>query len=114
MQVHRGNTGDRLAAKFEAWLAPKPPWTSAKVTPARRNALLQAIVAIEMDVATIEGSFKLNQTKSEADRAAIARALASGDAAAQTIAARMRALQSHSQAKAAGDSAAGHVAKAGM
>jgi transcriptional regulator len=59
---------DRLSAHFEARLAPKPPWTSAKMQEARRAAMLQAIVVIAMDVDTIEAQNKLNQTKSEAAR----------------------------------------------
>src|SRR5437870_12156741 len=49
---------DRLTAAFEAWQAPKAPWTADKVTSARREALLQAIVGIEMTVETVAGSFK--------------------------------------------------------
>src|SRR6478609_4630726 len=35
---------DALSAKFEARLAPKKPWTSGKMTPARFDALRKAIV----------------------------------------------------------------------
>jgi transcriptional regulator len=82
---------DALSAKFENWLAPKPPWTSAKVTAGRLEALKKAIVGLVMTVEEIEGSFKLNQTKSEADYAAVANALgAQTDANAQQIAGLMR------------------------
>jgi transcriptional regulator len=82
---------DALSGKFESWLAPKPPWTSAKVTAGRLEALKKAIVGLVMTVEEIEGSFKLNQTKSEADYAAVANALgAQPDANAQQIAALMR------------------------
>jgi transcriptional regulator len=60
------------------------------MTPARREAMMQAIVGIEMTVETVQGSRKLNQHKSDADHAAVARALAAGnDPGARTIAARM-------------------------
>ena len=67
---------DRLSAKFENWLAPKPPWTPAKMTAARLEAMKKAIVGLVMTVTEVEGSFKLNQTKSDADFAAVGTALA--------------------------------------
>ncbi|HET7886012.1 MAG TPA: FMN-binding negative transcriptional regulator [Bradyrhizobium sp.] len=66
---------DALSAKFENWLLPKKPWTSAKMTPARLEAMRKAIVGLVMTVEEVEGSFKLNQHKSEADYAAVAGAL---------------------------------------
>jgi transcriptional regulator len=82
---------DALSAKFEAWLAPKKPWTSAKMTAARLEALKKAIVGFVMTVEEVEGSFKLNQHKSEVDYAAIADALAAQtDAGSRQIASLMR------------------------
>jgi transcriptional regulator len=66
---------DALSAKFENWLEPKKPWTSAKMTTARLEAMKKAIVGLVMKVEEVEGSFKLNQHKSEADYAAVANAL---------------------------------------
>jgi transcriptional regulator len=66
---------DALSAKFEKWLLPKKPWTSSKMTPARLDAMKKAIIGLVMTVEEVEGSFKLNQHKSEADYAAVARAL---------------------------------------
>jgi len=85
---------DDLAATFEGWLAPKPPWTAERVTPARRKQLMKAIVGIEMNVETVAGSFKLNQHKSDADQVSVTRALAAqDDTGSRTIAARMVALR---------------------
>jgi transcriptional regulator len=82
---------DTLSAKFENWLLPKKPWTSAKMTVARLDALRKAIVGLVMTVEEVEGSFKLNQHKSEADYAAVAGALTSQpDAGSQKIAQLMR------------------------
>jgi transcriptional regulator len=82
---------DTLSAKFEGRLAPKKPWTSAKMTSARLDMLKRAIVGFVMTVEEIEGSFKLNQHKSEVDYAAIANALASRrDSGSQQIAGLMR------------------------
>jgi transcriptional regulator len=82
---------DALSAKFEDRLLPKKPWTSGKMTPGRFEALRKAIVGFSMRVEDVEGSFKLNQHKSEADYAAVANGLAvMPDAGSQTIARLMR------------------------
>ena len=85
---------DALSAKFESWLAPKPPWTVAKVSAGRQEMLKKAIVGLVMTVEDIEGSFKLNQHKSDADHMAVANALAQqGDPASLEIAGLMRELR---------------------
>ncbi|WP_213775461.1 FMN-binding negative transcriptional regulator [Bradyrhizobium sp. dw_78] len=82
---------DRLSAKFEDRLLPKRPWTSGKMTPGRLDAMKKAIVGLVMTVEEVEGSFKLNQHKSEADYAAVAAELgAQPNAGAQRIADLMR------------------------
>ena len=82
---------DTLSAKFEGRLAPKKPWTSGKMTAARLEAMRKAIVGFEMTVEEVEGSFKLNQHKSETDYAAVTGALAAQPATgAQEIALLMR------------------------
>jgi len=64
------------------------------VSPQRLEQLQGAIVAIEMLVEEIEGKFKLNQHKNDADHVAVASQLSvQSDLAAQTIAARMVALR---------------------
>jgi transcriptional regulator len=85
---------DALSAKFESWLAPKPPWTVAKVSAGRQEMLNKAIVGLVMTVEDIDGSFKLNQHKSDADHMAVANALAKqGDPASRQIAGVMRELR---------------------
>ena len=82
---------DTLSARFEEWLAPKPPWTSAKMTSGRLDAMKKAIVGMVMTVEEVEGSFKLNQHKSETDYAAVAGQLeAQPDSSARQIAKLMR------------------------
>src|ERR1700726_580142 len=82
---------DALSAKFENRLAPKPPWTSSKMTAGRLEAMKKAIVGLVMTVEDVEGSFKLNQHKSEADYAAVGGALASQpEAGSRQIAQLMR------------------------
>ena len=85
---------DTLSAKFENRLAPKPPWLSSKMPAARLEAMKKAIVGLVMSVDEVEGSFKLNQHKSDADYAGTANALAQQpEAAAQSVAGEMRALR---------------------
>jgi transcriptional regulator len=85
---------DALSAKFENWLLPKPPWTSTKMTAGRLEAMKKAIVGVVMSVDEVEGSFKLNQHKSDVDYAAIATALSvQTDPAAQLLASEMRMLR---------------------
>lgn len=87
---------DALSARFEEPLAPKKPWTSDKLPPERLEMLAKAIVGIEMEVETVEGSFKLNQHKPDADNVSVASALAAqADPDAQAIASRMVALRPH-------------------
>src|SRR5215212_3728163 len=91
----QGHT-ERLSAKFEGWLEPKPAWKLDKVSEKRREMLLKAIVAVEMTVESVESSFKLNQHKSDEDHVAIATALTQqDDPSAQAIAKRMIALRPH-------------------
>ena len=87
---------DALSAKFESWLAPKPPWAMSKVTAGRLDALKKAIVGLVMSVDEVEGSFKLNQHKSDVDHVAIASTLLQRpDEATQTIGKQMVALRPH-------------------
>lgn len=82
---------DTLSAKFEDRLLPKKPWTSGKMTVARLEALKKGIVGLSMRVEDVEGSFKLNQHKSEADYAAVAKGLAAlSDQGSRTISRLMR------------------------
>jgi transcriptional regulator len=81
---------DDLAARFEAPLAPKPPWTRAKMNPARFEAMLSGIVAFEMTVERFEGVSKLSQNKSAEAARRVAAALSElDDVGAQAIARRM-------------------------
>jgi len=85
---------DALSARFESWLEPKPPWTVAKMTAGRFDMLKKAITGLVMSVEEVEGSFKLNQHKSDADHLAIAGALMRQHGeAAQAVAKQMIALR---------------------
>lgn len=78
---------ERLARQFETRLAPKAPWTSEKISPVKRAKMLQAIVAITIDVDTIDAQKKLIQHKSEAEQRGAAAGLRNrGDRASEEIA----------------------------
>lgn len=59
---------DALSAHFEARLAPKKPWATEKMTPRRLDAMMKAIVPLEMTVERIDPSRKLGQQKDLKDR----------------------------------------------
>jgi transcriptional regulator len=67
---------DDLSAHFEARLAPKKPWTRDKMTPARFEAMLSGIVAYDMTVERLEGTWKLSQNKPADEAARVCEALA--------------------------------------
>jgi len=66
---------DDLSDFFEAQLAPKPVWTSTKMTPARLEALLRGIVAFEMTPTRFEGITKMGQNKPAEARTGVIAAL---------------------------------------
>ena len=85
---------DLLSAQFEA--ATPAPWTLDEIAAGRRAALTGAIVGLAMAVEKVEGSFKLNQHKSDADHLAVTEALATqDDEDSRRIAADMRAMRPH-------------------
>lgn len=87
---------DRLTRQFERSAEHVPAWQPERVTPGRLHALVQAIVAIEMEITLVEGSAKLNQNKSDADHQAVVAGLRGlNQPIADQIAARMVALRPH-------------------
>jgi transcriptional regulator len=66
---------DDLSAQEEARLAPKKPWTRAKMSPGRFETMMRGIIGCRLSVERLEGTFKLSQNKSEADRAGVVKAL---------------------------------------
>jgi transcriptional regulator len=88
---------DDLAARYESALAPKPPWTRAKMSPARFEALLAAIVGFELKVERFQGVTKLSQNKSVEEVGRVAAHLAElEDAGGRGIATRMLSLSQES------------------
>jgi transcriptional regulator len=59
---------DDLSAQEEARLLPKKPWTRGKMSDGRFEAMLRGIAGGRLFVERLEGTFKLSQNKSDADR----------------------------------------------
>ena len=83
---------DALSAEHERRITGKAPWTSAKMTEAAMPRMMRMILPFRLRVTGVDGTWKLNQTKTPQIRARAAAALAEGDAGARAIAALMREL----------------------
>jgi transcriptional regulator len=68
---------DALNAEHEARLAPKTPWTRAKMPAGRFEAMTEAIFGFTVDAPSWRGIRKLSENKSAADRAGVIAALES-------------------------------------
>lgn len=54
---------ERLSAHFENRLLPKPPWKMDKVAPDALAKMMRAVMPCRLDIAQIDGTWKLNQNK---------------------------------------------------
>ena len=59
---------DRLSAFFEGRLSPKRPWTTDKMPKAKHRAMMRAIRPFRFEIEATDGTWKLNQNKSEPHR----------------------------------------------
>jgi len=75
---------DRLSAAFEAHLAPKPPWTSAKMSDGTMARMMRAIVPCRLTISAVDGTWKLNQNKPAPARLAAAQGVAEAGVGADT------------------------------
>ena len=83
---------DDLSVMFENRLAPKPPWTRAKMSLGAFDKLLAAITGFEMKIERMEGTFKLSQNKPASERARVAARLAEcADSGSQAMSSLMSA-----------------------
>lgn len=55
---------DRLSDHFEGQLAPKPPWTSAKMSPGVMDRMMRMLVPCRLTVDQVDSTWKLGQNKS--------------------------------------------------
>jgi transcriptional regulator len=98
-QVQRLNEAEsvayltRLSAEQEAYLAPKPAWSSDRLQPGRLKQLLLGIVWFRLPFDTLEGKAKLSQNRSQTDiRNVIAALRDRGDEAGAAVASAMQTL----------------------
>jgi transcriptional regulator len=61
---------DQLSEVMEGRHSPDKPWTRAKMTPGKFEAMTKAIVGFELEPSEVRGTRKFNQHKSEEDLAA--------------------------------------------
>jgi transcriptional regulator len=81
-----------LSARFESDLAPKKPWTIDKMSDGVMDRMMRMILPYRMTIASVDGTWKLNQNKPESQRMGAADALEQHGAAA--LATLMRAINS--------------------
>lgn len=62
---------DQLAAQEEAHLAPKPPWTPARMNPDMHKRMLGGIVGVTMPITHLQAKAKLSQNRTDADKAGV-------------------------------------------
>lgn len=63
---------DRLSDQFEARLHPKRPWTTDKMSDGVLDRMMRQILPFRLRIAEVEGTWKLNQNKTEEARVAAA------------------------------------------
>lgn len=66
---------DRLSGQFETRLAPKPAWTTEKMSDAALERMMRQILPFRFEVQEVTGTWKLNQNKSDAAREGAAQAI---------------------------------------
>ncbi|MEM7722523.1 MAG: FMN-binding negative transcriptional regulator [Pseudomonadota bacterium] len=66
---------DRLSAQFEPRLTPKVPWTTDKMTPDALDRMMRQILPFRLTIEQIDGTWKLNQNKTDAARAGAAKGI---------------------------------------
>jgi transcriptional regulator len=64
---------DSLSAEHETRLAPKPPWTSDKMTPQVLEKMMRFIVPVRLSIEAVDGTWKLGQNKEDAARTSAAK-----------------------------------------
>ena len=83
---------DDLSALFEARLLPKKPWTSAKMSQGVMERMMRMILPFRLVIEAVEGTWKLGQNKTAAQRAGAVAGLEAWDEPSprQQLAALMR------------------------
>lgn len=85
---------DDLSAAHESRLAPKAPWTSAKMSPGAMERMMRMILPFRLVIDEVTSTFKLGQNKTAEQRAGVVKALQAqaGETPATAIARSMAGL----------------------
>ena len=77
---------DRLSAEFEGRLRPKTPWRTDKMPAEVLDRLMRMILPCRLDIATVDGTWKLGQNKPDAARLGAADGLGAAGIGSETAA----------------------------
>ena len=77
---------DALAMQFEQRLLPKPPWRTSRVPERQLEAMMRTIFLVELEVETVDGTWKLGQNRPDEARLNAARHVDGGDLGMETAA----------------------------
>lgn len=75
---------DRLSAEFEDRLLPKTPWRTAKMPEEVLDRLMRMILPCRLDIATVDGTWKLGQNKPDTARIGAADGLGAAGIGSET------------------------------
>lgn len=81
---------DGLSALFENRLLPKKPWTSDKMADGVMDRMMRGILPFRLEVTDVQGTWKLNQNKTDSMRQGVTDALDQLDDGSRQIADLMR------------------------
>lgn len=86
---------DRLAATFEGRIAGKKPWVADKMNPDALERLMRMIVPVRLEIASVDGTWKLGQNKPGPARKGAAHEMEAAGIGAEIadLAALMRAIE---------------------
>lgn len=99
---------DRVSDHFERMVPGKAPWTTEKMSADAMERMMRQILPFQFEVEAVDGTWKLNQNKTDAARAGAAEGVAAGTPGSETaaLAALMRAAGLAEPAPAGADSGA--------
>ena len=75
---------DRVSDQFERQVPGKAPWTTDKMTPDAMDRMMRQILPFTLEVEAVDGTWKLNQNKTDAARAGAAEGVAAGTPGSET------------------------------
>lgn len=77
---------DRVSDHFERALPGKTPWTTQKMSVDAMDRMMRQILPFQLEIEAVDGTWKLNQNKTDAARAGAAEGVAAGTPGSETAA----------------------------